>query len=328
MRRKELKYSDQQLINLLQQGYALQATQIHFINTGSFYSFVVQTVNNKKFFLKIYPKNQTLVPIHPNLESLNYTSTALYRFRYEFELNYIPHIIKTGLGTFCLNTPELILILFNYIKGSHPSYCPNQLLAENLAALLAKLHQIPTSEFPNLKQEDFNISYALGLENWLKQKIFVKDNTHAPTLLSRLDNYKDILKEKLSQLKIWQAQFQQRDISLTITHGDPHHYNILQAKNEAWLVDWDGIKIAPIERDLWHYQESDLLKFYAKLNNQTIDLDLCKFYQLQRFFEDIRYYLEQILLKKNATKHQDKLDKDAFLNHWGWQYCLTREYFN
>ncbi|STX51767.1 spectinomycin phosphotransferase [Legionella busanensis] len=324
MRRNELKCSDPQLINLLKQTYALQGTQVHFINTGSFYSFVVETANNKKFFLKIYPKEQTLVPIHPNLESINYAAIALYRFRCEFEFKYIPYIIQTTAGTFCLNTPELILLLSNYIEGSHPSYYPNQLLAEKLASILAKLHQIPISEFPKFKQEDFDISYALGLENWLKPQISAKDEIYASTLLSRLNNYEDILKEKLAQLKIWQTQFQQRDIPLALTHGDPHHYNVLQTEHEVWLVDWDGIKIAPIERDLWHYQESSLLNFYAKLNIQSIDLELCKFYQLQRFFEDTRYYLEQIILKKNATKQQDELDKETFLNHWGWQYCLKK----
>ncbi|MGQ3889080.1 aminoglycoside phosphotransferase family protein [Legionella sp. CNM-1927-20] len=323
MRRNELKYSDRQLINLLTQGYAFKATQIDFIDTGSFYSFIVQTENNKKFFLKVYPRNQTLVPIHPNIELLNYTGIALYQFRYKFGLDYVPRIIQTSTGTFCFTTPKLILMLFNYIAGSHPSYFPNQLLAEKLASLLAKLHQIPTAEFPNFDQENFDISYALGLENWLNQKISIKDNIHAPTLILRLNNFKNQLNEKLTQLKLWQAQFQQNDIPLAITHGDPHHYNVLQSQNEVWLVDWDSIKIAPIERDLWHYQENNLLNFYSKFNTHvTIDLELCKFYRLQRFLEDSRYYLEQIFLEKNTTKSQDELDTTAFLNHWGWQYCL------
>ncbi|WP_419418735.1 phosphotransferase [Legionella sp. D16C41] len=323
MRRNELKYSDQQLIVLIEQGYHIKGVQLHFIDTGSFYSFIIQTEKNKKFFLKIYPKNQPLVPIPPTTNTLHNMAMTLYRFRHEFGLKHVPCIIKTIKDTFCFDTYELTLILCNYIVGSHPSYLPNELLFDKLASLLAKLHQLPTAEFTYFAQEDFDISYGLGLLNYFKQKSLFKDNIHTASLFSQLKIYQNQLIEKLEQLKTWQKQLQQKNIPLAITHGDPHHYNILQTQKEVWLVDWDGIKIAPIERDLWHYQDTNLLTSYSTLNpNSTIDLTLCKFYQLQRFFEDIRYYLEQILLKRNSTRAQDELDKEAFLNHWGWQCCL------
>ncbi|WP_238584588.1 phosphotransferase family protein [Legionella worsleiensis] len=128
----------------------------------------------------------------------------------------------------------------------------------------------------------------------------------------------------MNTIQQWQTKFSKGKMPFVITHGDAHHYNVLQTPYEVWLVDWDGLKIAPIERDLWHYQEAPLVDEYCKLNpHYKINHNLCEFYKLQRFFEDSRYYLEQVLLGKNSTQEQSEQDKKCFVTHWGWSVCLT-----
>lgn len=91
-------------------------------------------------------------------------------------------------------------------------------------------------------------------------------------------------------------------------------------------MDWDGLKIAPIERDLWHYENAPLLDAYQDIDSHLkINYELCAFYRLQRFFEDICFYLKQVLLKKNRTKQQSEEDRNSFLNHWGWNVCLKAD---
>jgi spectinomycin phosphotransferase/16S rRNA (guanine(1405)-N(7))-methyltransferase len=36
-----------------------------------------------------------------------------------------------------------------------------------------------------------------------------------------------------------------------LTHGEPHPGNTLRTKDGWRLIDWDTVKIAPPERDLW-----------------------------------------------------------------------------
>ncbi|HAU0262653.1 TPA: aminoglycoside phosphotransferase family protein [Legionella pneumophila] len=323
MSRNELHCSDQVLIDYLYEGFKVKALTLHFIEVGSFYGFVVETNKDKKYFLKVYPKHQSKVPIHPTMDSLNQTGIALNRFKNEFGLNNISYMLPNFEGNYCFETNELVLTLFDYIEGTHPTYSPNQLLVDRMAAILLQLHQIPIQSFSSFEVEQFDISYAFGLKDWINNKVNLIDPQYSNEMLSLLEQHKKQLLKKLVQLQEWKEHFSQQEISFVITHGDPHHYNVLQTPLDVWLVDWDGIKIAPIERDLWHYEHAFLLEFYQKLNPQyRINHELCRFYQFQRFFEDCRYYLEQVLLAKNKTMHQSEEDKNAFLSHWGWSICL------
>lgn len=324
MRRGELNYSDEQLMDFLYQGYQIIASKLHLVEVGSFYGFIVATNTNQKYFLKVYPEDQSLVPIHPTIDSLNKTGIALNRFRSEFGMKNLSYMVSDIHGRYCFRTNKLILTLFDYIGGAHPSYSPNQLLADKMAALLFQLHQIPTQTFSFFETEQFDINYALGIKDWINNTVEVIKETHAEVMLAQLERHKKQLLQKLSQLQEWQQQFSQKSLPFVLTHGDPHHYNVLQTPFDVWLVDWDGIKIAPIERDLWHYEQAPLIQYYLKLNPKcSINHELCRFYQLQRFFEDGRYYLEQVLLGKNKTAPQSEEDKNIFLTHWGWTYCVS-----
>ncbi|HAT8609203.1 aminoglycoside phosphotransferase family protein [Legionella pneumophila] len=323
MRRGELNYSDEQLMDFLYQGYQIMASELHLVEVGSFYGFIISTNTTKKYFLKVYPEGQSLVPIHPTIESLNQTGIALNRFRNEFGMKNLSYMISDIHGHYCFRTNELILTLFDYIEGIHPAYSPNQLLADKMATLLFQLHQIPVHEFSFFETEHFDINYALGIKDWINNSVEVIEETHAESMLSQLKRHKKQLLQGLSQLQEWKKKLTQQPVPFALTHGDPHHYNVLQTPFDVWLVDWDGVKIAPIERDLWHYEQASLTEFYLKLNpNCSINHELCRFYQLQRFFEDERYYLEQVLTGKNRTAQQSEEDKNTFLTHWGWSYCV------
>ncbi|HAT8894499.1 TPA: aminoglycoside phosphotransferase family protein [Legionella pneumophila] len=324
MRRGELNYSDEQLMDFLRQGYRIVSSKLHFVEVGSFYGFIVETNTDKKYFLKVYPEYQSLVPIHPTIESLHQTGIALNRFKHEFGMNNLSYMLADVAGHYCFMTNGLILTLFDYIEGIHPSYSPNQLLADKMAILLFQLHQIPIKEFSTFAREDFNIEYALGLAAWVEHQVKIQETTHALSMLSQLDENKENLLNGLTRLQLGREQFNKQGLSFVITHGDPHHYNVLQTPLDLWLVDWDGIKIAPRERDLWHYLDASLMNAYCKMNPQfTINRELCEFYRLQRFFEDCRYYLEQVLLGKNSTLSQSEEDKNSFITHWGWEVSLN-----
>ena len=53
MYRDELKYSDDELIDLIYKGYCIKIKKMTYVDIGSFYAFIIDTVDNKKLFLKI-----------------------------------------------------------------------------------------------------------------------------------------------------------------------------------------------------------------------------------------------------------------------------------
>lgn len=323
MYRDELEYTDDELTDLVYKGYGIKIKKMNYLNIGSFYAFIIDIEDNKKLFLKIYPKDKSLVPIQPSIESLNKMGTTLHRFRREFNINNLSYCIKNLAGQYCYETSKLILIIFEYISGNHPSYSPNQLKSDRLANIFYQLHSIPLNKFTYLESENFDIQYATGLMPWITHEIKITNKKYADVMISILNERKEQLINELENLKQWKEEYLKKQIKYVITHGDAHHYNVIQTDIDLWLVDWDGLKIAPIERDLWHYENMPLIDEYNKWNpDYKIDIKLCHFYRLQRFFEDLHYYLNQVLQGKNSTEHQSIEDKDAFLTHWGWKICL------
>jgi aminoglycoside phosphotransferase (APT) family kinase protein len=53
------------------------------------------------------------------------------------------------------------------------------------------------------------------------------------------------------------AQYDERaarvrdEADLVITHGEPHVANVVHAESGVVLIDWDTVRWAPRERDLW-----------------------------------------------------------------------------
>jgi spectinomycin phosphotransferase len=68
-----------------------------------------------------------------------------------------------------------------------------------------------------------------------------------------------------------------------ITHGEPHPGNLLMGASGAmFLVDWDTVRLAPPERDLWWLLEAgpaDWAAYRAEGGTSTVDEDAAAFYR-------------------------------------------------
>lgn len=320
MKRQELKHSDSELITLLFQGYGIRAKKLKFIEIGSYFSFLVDDETSKKYFLKIYPQHKHFSPVgRMSAQKIAETGIVLERLREEFSLSTIPRILSTRRGAFYFKTADFLITLCDYIEGVHPSYSPNKLRSEELAKVFSLLHHIPCEEFPGLPREDFESRYALGISKWLNDEKGEESKKEMCAFFKK--NTEGILRG-ITLMSTLQKQFKIQQIPFVLTHGDGHHFNVLQNDKEVFLIDWDGIKIAPRERDLWHYENAPLMVYYRSLNpGFVLDQDLCRFYAWQRFFEDLRYYLEQ----DYASEEQAQEDRHTFMAHWGWTTCIKMD---
>ena len=90
---------------------------------------------------------------------------------------------------------------------------------------------------------------------------------------------------------------------------------MLQTSEEFYLIDWDDLKVGPRERDLWFYESTPLMAEYVQLEPGFIlNQELCLFYRLQRFLDDLRFYLET----QTSTPEQAQENIRFFCDHWGW----------
>jgi spectinomycin phosphotransferase len=89
-------------------------------------------------------------------------------------------------------------------------------------------------------------------------------------------------------------------VPLVVTHGEPHPANILTTPTGTLLIDWDTVRIAPPERDLWHladdpFAEADpagdkALTRYAEATGHQISAAALAFYRLTWILADIAAY--------------------------------------
>jgi Ser/Thr protein kinase RdoA (MazF antagonist) len=307
MHREELILTDDDIVGVINKNYDFKIESISFMDKGSFFAFSAET-NKNKLFIKIYPRSYSLSADYTFTETkLNTIGKTLTQLMSEHGLKNIPKVYANIQGKFCTPYDNYFLMVFDYLAGKSPSYEPNELNAEKLQDVLSILHGVPLGGFSQLMREDFSINYALCLINWIeKSKNLHAESTPLNKMLCRIKNEQAYLQQLIDQLKTLQKNVCAKENKFVVTHGDPHHFNIIQNNNDLFLVDWDDIKLAPRERDIWFYK------------NNSVDQELCQFYQLQRFLNDLVDYLESVSLLERKLKQQTT-DAQAFLDHWGWK---------
>lgn len=310
----ERKIDKQKLKEIIQKGYGLNALNFEFVPVGEVaYSYILHC-KNKKYFLKIYPKNthQTNKNIDKDLKLLELLS--------EQRIKNISQVVKTKnnelKSRFCGET----IAIFDYINGNNLSERKIDIKAiTQITQLLAKIHKvsekIPTN---SLYQENFQINFEKDLLKSLEfvQKNELNQNIYKKKLKSYLQENKTNILKTLKRLKEIQQIIQKTKKDFVITHGDPTAHNlILDKNNNLHLVDWELTIFAPAERDIWFYLENygqEFLSVYQKVNKLELDSNCIAFYFYKRNLEDLTDWLLRILYH-NTTIKQDKNDFEGIL---------------
>jgi spectinomycin phosphotransferase len=90
---------------------------------------------------------------------------------------------------------------------------------------------------------------------------------------------------------------------LVITHGEPHHGNIIRTAAGLMLIDWDTVGLAPAERDLWMVTGpgGPLARQYARLTGRAADPATLAFYRLRWTLDDASIYVRQLRVPHERT---------------------------
>ena len=89
-----------------------------------------------------------------------------------------------------------------------------------------------------------------------------------------------------------------------LTHGDMPGNLVRDKNNKLYIIDWDDILEAPIERDFWLYMDSeDNIGKIAEILNENgvkwkFNQNYYRYYVYTRFFEDLYGYLEADMIAK------------------------------
>lgn len=106
---------------------------------------------------------------------------------------------------------------------------------------------------------------------------------------------------------------------MALCHTDLHPWNMMQSGQQLMLIDWEGLKLAPVEADMMFLVNEpffdQFMNIYRKRHpDYAVNADALQFYQGRRKLEDIWEFLEQLI-----HDFQDASQREATLNH------LTKE---
>lgn len=301
----------QDISSLLQSRYGLLCNDVTETVGGLSADAFRIIAGREKYFLKVYNKKNVqselwisnidrYMPVLPQLLEVSGLRDRL------------PRPIMTQNAHWRVEDEDNVYILFSYIDGDTVG---DKLLTQQqvleLAELIARLHSVPLDKLHDLClfTEDFSVSFCDALENSvafgdvgiqsLEWRVMEDCSTELCKRIYRL--------RKLSQI------LSGKHIDRHLCHTDVHGWNLM-ASDHLILVDWEGLKLAPLEADLYMFIHKPwwdcFWTYYRRFRPGTeLNPELIEFYLLKRKLEDIWEFLSRLMY--------DDLDQKTYTQ------CLT-----
>lgn len=301
---------DKSMEKMLYNEYGIQAQSLQQIPAG--WSAAAWKIHSDcgDYFLKVYDKHK------PSTKSWvaridSYMPVVLWLYENTKLQKKMIAPILTKDGTYKKEDSSFLYMVFPFIEGS--TICSEKLKPEQIreiAQIISELHfygaEIPVST--NSLIETFDVSFCTALANRL-------GNIHASAYLQEvLKPYITTLAQATEALQSMGLLLQNSQMRYALCHTDIHGWNLIQSKNLI-LIDWEGLKLAPVEADLFSFTETfffdyaweDFMIIYrATHKDYQINADAIRFYRLRRRLEDIHEFVESILFDNLA---QDDMNR-------------------
>lgn len=249
------------------------------------------TSGEKSYFLKVYDKHKHTA--QQWISRIDDYMPVLLWLEQNTELRgRVPSVVLSADRTYKLEDNDFIYILFDYIDGDNLFGKPlSKVLIRELAEIVAQLHNIGDNiPFPmeNLT-ETFDITFLKSLSCILQDRQYSTDMKHILTSNSEL------ILDRIRIYKSLAGCLQSAKLKFVLCHTDIHCWNIMQ-DSRLKIIDWEGIRLAPAEADLFSFSEGfffehawdEFMAAYMefrpgfKLNSEAL-----RFYRLRRLLEDI-----------------------------------------
>lgn len=298
--------SIEQLIRL---NYQVEINEIRQVRGGwSASAYVITDISGRKYMLKAYDKKRASTP---GLTSMieNYMSVVELLNSKTSLNNRILKPVNTIDGKYKSENSDSIFLLSHYIEGySLDGKVLSKEQVRQLADIVAELHRYGEDIAPDTikLKEQFNVDFCSSL----KAAITLKDNTDKDfsTIITKYDY---ILNKSMCSLVSLAESRKTETFDYRLCHTDIHGGNLIQGKDKLVLIDWENMKLAPVEADMFGLlNEPGFDMFFDKYKeihpNYKIDKINIQYYSLKRRLEDIREFTEQLLFDNLSRKEKQR----------------------
>ncbi len=280
-----------ELTNFILTEYGIEVREVTPAERGFYGETWCVHTENGQYFLKIdYLKNRKN-DYRNSLDVIEYMTDS--------GISFIPKIIKTKRETTYGEFNGGMAAVFEYVRGQHLEQCS----IEQLFGRLSKIYKLKTDEI-SLKAENF------GADTIDTFHILKNSDGLPREFLQFIDKKAFIISGYEERLRYFSAKCREDKYVFHITHGDAGGNCILN-DGDIYIVDWDSVMLAPIERDAWVYMNDkrQLDIIYSVLAENHVDYIPCQnllcYYCYYFFFYYLDEYLKMILCTENSEHKKE-----------------------
>ncbi|HCO67390.1 MAG TPA: hypothetical protein DIT04_06500 [Dysgonomonas sp.] len=189
---------------------------------------------------------------------------------------------------------DIICLLFKYIDGETIGDNPlNNQQIEELADIISELHShgddVPFSK------EAITENYELAFNNELLY--FLDTENENRELKDIVSPFSQKIKDLIERIENLKGLIKHKQIPFVLCHSDIHNWNLMQTKKNLVFIDWEGLKYAPAESDLYAlvnepYFDKFLSVYRKKHTDYIPDEDILLFYKYRLKLEEVWEFIE------------------------------------
>ena len=292
---------DEEIIACLRNAYGLDIATVSFLPLGADFNTAVYrviTTDGADHFLKLRSGKF--------LEA----SVSVPKYLADLGIKQVIPTLTTKTGQLSTSLGDFKAILYPYVEGRKgvEAKLSDQQWAQ-FGVAIKKLHStdIPASITKDVPRETFSSKWRETVKAFLvriESEVF-EEPVAVKMALFLQSKSSEILKlvERAEELAF---TIQKQPLDYVLCHADMHGWNLIIDKEALYIVDWDTLIFAPVERDLmfigagiWDSgltaaEEESL--FYKGYGQTKINQDVLAYYRFERIIQDIGDYCEYIFL--------------------------------
>lgn len=247
------------------------------------------------YFLKVYEKSRASTSKWTALID-DYVPILLWLEEHSRLKGSIPVPMLTTDQRYRCEDNEGIYLLYEYIDGDTIA---DRRLTDNqvrqLAEIIAELHRYGEN-FP-LVTSAMTESFSVPFLGQLREAL---DTKKLGDIGEIVNPHIDCLKGLMLEVEALSEALKKRDLRLALCHTDVHAWNLMSNGQQLILIDWEGLKLAPVEADMMFFVAEPYFESFMRIYKEThsdyeMNSEALTFYQGRRKLEDIWEFMEQLL---------------------------------
>jgi Ser/Thr protein kinase RdoA (MazF antagonist) len=298
-----------QLKAIVEEQYGIQDAHVSLQQGGWAARAYKVTARDRTFFLKMYEKSRASTPKWTALIDA-YVPIMMWLIEHSGLRGKMPVPVPTRQGEYKCEDGAGIYLLYAYIEGDTIG---EQELTEKqvaqLAEIIAELHRygenIPVDT--QSIREDFAIPFLSRLRNVLGKGYDLIPGDAKSVITPHLEQLYALM-DRVGGLS---ASLKNGRGRMALCHTDLHNWNLMQSGGQLILIDWEGLKLAPVEADLMFLVDKPYYPQFSGIYEKrhrsfAINPDALAFYQGRRKLEDIWEFLEQLVFDSQDQQERER----------------------